>query len=320
MARPVRIEYEGAFYHVTSRGNERDAVFFEKEDYGKFKDYLKGACEKFGVIIHAYVLMTNHYHLLIETPEGNLSRVMHYVNGAYTTYINIKGKRSGHLFQGRYKSIVVDRDSYLLELSRYIHLNPVRAGMVNQASDYAYSSYNAYLKAAQDEVVYRDLIWGMLSKRKKDAVEKYRRFVENTEAPEDPFKEVYGGMILGGSDFIKECLNRLNDDIISNKETSNRRQLASSSNKDQIIDGIANYYKIDKCLIFEGRQNEYKKIAVYLLKRYTGESNLEIGKLFKISYSGVAKIYQRTSTRMGKEKRLKKEIIALESRLSLVKG
>ena len=127
MARPLRIEYEGAFYHVTTRGNEQKKIFFSNSDYEKFKHYLKKSQEKYGYLLHCFVLMTNHYHLLIETPKPNLNRVMHYINSSYTNYINIKRKRSGHLFQGRYKAILIDRDNYLLELSRYIHLNPVRA-------------------------------------------------------------------------------------------------------------------------------------------------------------------------------------------------
>jgi putative transposase len=122
MARPLRVEYEGAFYHVTSRGNEKKEIFFSPEDYEQFKTYLYEAREKFGYKLHAYVLMTNHFHLLIETPEANLNRLMHYINGSYTGYFNRHNRRVGHLFQGRYKAILVDRDSYLVELSRYMHL------------------------------------------------------------------------------------------------------------------------------------------------------------------------------------------------------
>ena len=272
MARPLRIEYEGAFYHVTSRGNERGKIFFEKEDYKKFKYYLKGAHEKFGIVIHAYVLMGNHYHLLIETPEANLSRAMHYINGAYTAYINRKNKRSGHLFQGRYKAIIVDRDSYLLELSRYMHLNPVRVGMVDQPGLYPYSSYNCYLSSVKDEIVQKDFILGMLSKKKKEAKSRYRDFVENSEEIENPFREVYGGMVLGSIDFIKDILSRMKDDILAKGEISNRRELTSPSKKDWIIDCVANHYKIDKEEIFEGFRNPFKKITIYLLKRYTSAS------------------------------------------------
>lgn len=129
MARPLRIEYEGAFYHITARGNERKRIYDSTPDYEKFRSYLKRAQEKYGYLLHCYVLMTNHYHLLIETPRPNLGRVMHYINGSYANYFNIKKRRSGHFFQGRYKGILIDKDSYLLELSRYLHLNPVRAKM-----------------------------------------------------------------------------------------------------------------------------------------------------------------------------------------------
>ena len=107
MARPLRIEFEGAFYHITARGNERREIYESRSDYEKFKEYIKGAQEKYCFILHAYALMTNHYHLIIETPKANLSKIMHYINGSYTTYFNARRKRSGHLFQGRYKALLV---------------------------------------------------------------------------------------------------------------------------------------------------------------------------------------------------------------------
>jgi len=125
MARPLRIEYPGAFYHVTSRGNEQKDIFKNRRDREKFLKYLASATQRYAATVHSYCLMSNHYHLLLETPEGNLSEIMRHINGAYTTYFNIKRKRSGHLFQGRYKSILIEADEYLVELSRYIHLNPV---------------------------------------------------------------------------------------------------------------------------------------------------------------------------------------------------
>ena len=320
MARPLRIEYEGAFYHVTSRGNERGKVFFEAKDYEKFKDYLKGACEKFGIVIHAYVLMTNHYHLLIETPEANLSRAMHYINGAYTSYLNMRKKRSGHLFQGRYKSIIVDSDSYLLELSRYLHLNPVSAGMVDKPADYPYSSCNAYLTSGKEDVVHRALVWGMLSTKKREAPARYREFVENMEAPQNTFKEVYGGMALGSIDFIKGVLARVEEDISGKREISNRKALTSPSKTDGVIDGVASYYNIKRDALFEGGQNHYRKIVIYLLNRYTGASNPEIGELFGISYSAVAKVCQRLSRQMERDKQLRVEVERLELKLSTVKG
>jgi len=145
MSRPLRIVYAGAFYHVTSRGNEQKDVFKSKRDREKFLEYLESATERYGAVIHVYCLMSNHYHLLVETPAGNLPQIMGHINGAYTTYYNIKRKRSGHLFQGRYKAILVEFDEYALELSRYIHLNPVRAGMVTHPEEYRWSSYRNFI-------------------------------------------------------------------------------------------------------------------------------------------------------------------------------
>ena len=159
---------------MTSRGNERGKIFFSDEDHKKFLSYLREAKEKYGIVLHCYVLMTNHYHLLIETPQGNLSKAMHYLNGSYTTYINVKRKRSGHLFQGRFKSIVVDRDSYLGELSRYIHLNPVRAGLAQKPEDYPFSSYRAYLKPTKDDLVSTEALLDLVGGGKDRARRRYR--------------------------------------------------------------------------------------------------------------------------------------------------
>ena len=121
MARPLRIEYAGAFYHITSRGNERKDIFKNERDFERFLTYLETAVQRYKAVIHVYCLMSNHYHLLLETPMGNLSQIIRHINGAYTTYYNTKWQRAGHLFQGRYKAILVEADEYAGELSRYIH-------------------------------------------------------------------------------------------------------------------------------------------------------------------------------------------------------
>ncbi|PXF52054.1 MAG: hypothetical protein C4B57_11550 [Deltaproteobacteria bacterium] len=145
MARPYRLQAEDCFYHITSRGNGRKKIFLNNTDFEKFLEYILKAKEKYDFYLLAYVLMSNHYHLLIKTTKPNLSGIMHYINGSYTTYSNVKRRKTGHLFQGRYKSLVIDEDSYFQELTRYIHLNPVRAKMVKNPEDYRWSSYNAYV-------------------------------------------------------------------------------------------------------------------------------------------------------------------------------
>ena len=141
MARPLRIEFPGALYHVTSRGNARQDIALDDEDRAAFLAVLAEARERFAWLVHAYCLMGNHYHLMVETPEANLSRGMRQLIGVYTQRFNRRHGRVGHLFQGRYKAILVERESYLLELCRYVVLNPVRAGLVARVEDWRWSSY-----------------------------------------------------------------------------------------------------------------------------------------------------------------------------------
>ncbi|MBW2122404.1 MAG: transposase [Deltaproteobacteria bacterium] len=322
MARPLRIEYEGAFYHVTARGNEQRRIYHVRSDYEKFKDYLQEAQQKFGYLLHCYVLMSNHYHLIIETPMANLSRVMHYINGSYTVYLNIKRKRRGHLFQGRYRAILVDRDRYLLELSRYVHLNPVRAGVVAKPEDYPHSSYRSYAFGGNDNIVHCDLVLGMVSKDQKKARRMYRNFVEKAlkQEPDNPLGNIYGGAILGGQTFIRETLSKLRDGILQRREVSHRRVLQASYGFDEIIDAVCSDFEVSRDDLVTGG-GESRDIAIYLMKRLTGMTNSQIGQLLGgLSYSGVAKVHQRFSTKLARDEPLRKRIKAIKTNLSNVKG
>jgi len=157
MARPYRLQGENCFYHITSRGDDRKRIFLNDKDYKKFFEYVLTAKQRFKFYVYAYCLMPNHYHLLLETTQPNLSAIMHYVNSSYTTFYNIKHKRCGHLLQGRFKSIVVDKDSYLQELSRYIHLNPVRSNIADNPDKYLWSSFMGYM-GKKDDIIDLDKI------------------------------------------------------------------------------------------------------------------------------------------------------------------
>jgi REP element-mobilizing transposase RayT len=322
MARPLRLAFEGAFYHVTTRGNERKKIFLSHADYEKFLTYLTEGIYKYGIILHAYILMPNHYHLIVETPKANLSLLMHRLNSAYTTYFNIKRHRTGHLFQGRYKAILIDVDNYLLELSRYIHLNPVRAGVTAKAEGYLYSSYRKFILLDEETIVYRGLIWDMISKDRKSAPQGYREFVESAliQKPKSPFEKVYGGVILGENLFIKEVLQRLNAQNLWGKEISHRKVLRSTtSDMDEIIQLLSTYFKVSKERVTSS--SPYKAYAVYLMRKHTPFSNVEIGKFFGgITYSAVTKIGTRFKERMREDENLKREIEDLEKKLSRVKG
>ncbi|MBI5102758.1 MAG: transposase [Nitrospirae bacterium] len=203
MARPLRIEYDGAVYHVTSRGNDRKAIYSSDEDRAAFLDILANTNKRFNWLCHAYCLMNNHYHLIIETPDGNLSKGMRQLNGVYTQAYNRKHGRAGHIFQGRYKAILVEKESHLLEACRYVVLNPVRAKGAAHPEQWQWSSYRA---TAGGEKPHRclttDWVLGQFGSRKKEAARRYREFVEAGIGQETIWKKVRGQGILGEEEFV----------------------------------------------------------------------------------------------------------------------
>ncbi len=203
MARPLRIEYPGAVYHITARGNNGGAIYKTERDREKFLEYLRIFHERYGVKVHAYCLMVNHYHLIIETLRGNLCKYMHALNSSYTAYFNTKRKRKGHLLQGRYKSILVDKDSYIQELSRYVHLNPVRAKIVKQPEEFKWSSYMYYV-AEKKLPGYMETEFTLRYFRGNK--KRYKDFVEAgvEDKDHDIFKELKSGFILGDIDFVED--------------------------------------------------------------------------------------------------------------------
>lgn len=322
MARPLRIEYEGAFYHITARGNEQRKIYYAEADYENFKSYLRDAQRKYGCVLHSYVLMPNHYHLLAETPNANIGKVMHYINGSYANHINRKRERSGHLFQGRYKAILVERDNYLLELSRYIHLNPVRAKIVRKPEDYLHSSYGQFIFKSKEDIVCPDFVLEMILKDGKNARKKYRDFVESgiKKILENPLKNVYGGAILGKEAFIKESLGKLKNGILKKEEIAHRRKLQAAYGTDDVIKTICAYFKTSRQDVFKNK-GECRNIAIYLMKKLTSMTNKQIGQLFgDISYSAVTKVYQRFSAKLRNNKSLRKSIEEIRTNLSQVKG
>jgi REP element-mobilizing transposase RayT len=204
MVRPLRLEYPGAVYHVMSRGDARKSITRAPSDRQLFLDVLDEARKLHNILIHGYCLMTNHYHLLIETPDGNISNAMRYVNGVYTQRSNARNKTVGHIFQGRYKATLVERDEYLLELCRYIVLNPVRAGLVASPEDWPWSSYRALvgMDAQPSSFLETDWILAQFSKSRLRAQELFRDFVfDGISCQTRPFNEVVGGCILGSQEF-----------------------------------------------------------------------------------------------------------------------
>ncbi|WP_127474661.1 REP-associated tyrosine transposase [Sulfurivermis fontis] len=205
MARPLRIEYAGALYHVTSRGNAREPIFHDDDDRQTFLALLGEVITRFGWMCHAYCLMGNHYHLLLETPDPNLSLGMRHLNGVYTQRFNRRHSRVGHVFQGRFKAILVEKDSYLLELARYIVLNPVRAGMVKDAALYPWSSYRATAggKCAPAWLTTASIL-GLFAKTDAVARRRYCEFVAQGMTAGSPWPMLKGQILLGGEAFAAQ--------------------------------------------------------------------------------------------------------------------
>ncbi|MBI5873556.1 MAG: transposase [Candidatus Omnitrophica bacterium] len=302
MARPYRLQAEGCLYHITSRGDDRKKIFLNEADYRKFLEYLKIAKGKFNFYLYAYCLMGNHYHLLIEITQANLSRIMQCFNTAYTVYYNVKRKRCGHLFQGRFKSILVEADSYFAELTRYIHLNPSRAKMASNPAEYRWSSYNAYIHGKDDVFIDIDRARQFLGMD----LQQYRKFVEDVKDCSDPFKNVYAGFILGGVKFIKDKLHQIKDEVGS-KDFAHKRAIRNLIDPDEILKSVAVFFKIDKeeMRTSISRPMTAKKAAIYLLRQKTGLTNAQIGAMFNMTSAAAGMAAASFAKEIDRDKKLR---------------
>jgi len=204
MARPLRLEFAGALYHVTSRGDGRESIYLDDGDRERYLDVLAQVCERFNWVCHAYCLMGNHYHLLIETPDGNLSKGMRHLNGVYTQCFNRAHRRMGHVFQGRFKAILVQKENYLLEVARYIVLNPVRAQMIRAAVEWPWSSYRATAGMIDaPNWLTTDWLLSAFDQRRSAAIEAYKLFVTRGAGQPSPWIELKNQIFLGDDQFVE---------------------------------------------------------------------------------------------------------------------
>lgn len=312
MGRPLRIEYPGAFYHIISRGNERRPIFRSNRDYERFLGYFKSATERYGAQIHCFCLMRNHYHLLLETPRANLSAILHHINTGYTNYFNSSTGRVGHLFQGRYRAILVEKDSYALELSRYIHLNPARAHLVKEPSDYAWSSYLGYIgREKRWEWLETDFILGLVSQDRGEARKRYRRHIEEGigAALRDPLEGVIGSTVLGSEGFVDWVRERwigrreAHRDVPAIKKLSSGMDLVTIQKETQRMFGTETVMS--------------RRVDLYLCHQLSGLSLVEIGKFFGgISPSAVSQNTRRLRALLETDNRLSERVEKLKQNLS----
>ena len=317
MGRAWRIEYEGALYHVLSRGNEQKAIFYDDQDRFLFLKTLGEMCERFEIDVFAYVLMDNHYHVLLKTHRANLSKSMQWLGVTYTRRFNLRHCRSGHLFQGRFKSLIVQNAGYLLQLSCYIHRNPLRAGIVHRLVDYRWSSYKvyAYGDMAYEWLITRPIFSQLAGKNKfKTYREKVQRYAKEEK---NLWEDLRHGLVIGSKKFV-EKIGRVHLPEKLHKEIPQQRRLSQNIDIETKLKAAAQILSCD----LEGfRQmsrvtkaaKDNRDILVLSVWKSGLLSNDEIGRLFGMTYSSVSHIIRSIRMRMEQNGGLKNKFNQINS-------
>ena len=321
MARPWRIEFEGALYHVLSRGNEQRDIFWDNEDRVSFLNCLDEVSVRFETDIFAYVLMDNHYHILLRTNRANLSKAMQWLGATYTRRFNNKHLRSGHLFQGRFKNIIVQNDAYLMQLSCYIHRNPLRAGMVKRLADYTWSSYPAYAYGkAHPKWLNLDLILSQFRSKGRHRLyrEKVQRYSKEEKRLWEDFRH---GLYLGTSEFVDTLKSTFLTDSV-HAEVPQQTKLLRLRNPKALLEKAAHIldcnvadYKDSLRISKQDRDN--RDLLIYLLWETGLYKNQEIGNLLGLTYSSISRRANITRARMPNNSKFKQQFKQLKSQIKM---
>ncbi|HYV43133.1 MAG TPA: transposase [Thermoanaerobaculia bacterium] len=289
MARPLRLEYSGAVYHVMARGHERSAVFRDDGHREKFRGLLGSVSRDEGWEIHGYCLMGNHYHLLVETPLGKLSRGIKAVNGRYAQWFNRRHGRRGHFWEARFRSVLVQKESHLLELHRYIVLNPVRARLVERARDWRWSSYRATagLEAAPDWLAV-DWTLSQFARGRSTARGAFRRFVARGSSSKE-IKELEKSGLLGDREFRRRIQEMLEGREIAD-EIPLRYRHPMEIEMDQIRREVAKEWRVSEGALAKRRAGDEKKAAIYLAKKLIRLGGREVGAAFGVKAAQVSHV------------------------------
>lgn len=322
MARPLRIEYPNAFYHVMNRGLSRQDIYRSNDDYAVFLETLKESAKLFDIRIISYCLMPNHYHLLIQTPKGNLSRAMRHLNGVYTQRFNRVHKKDGPLFRGRYKAILIQEDEYLKHLIRYIHLNPVHAKLVQDPVKFQWSGHTKYLKTKDEEPwLFVKLGLSFFGVKTGKALAAYKNFInQGIDARTLSF---YGKKnqdpILGDQDFIDRIKEKYlygREDLSS--EVPEGRKLNGAAVVSRIINEVSNSYKTSSDMLLTSKRGEFhpaRHMAIYLSRELSGLTLPEIATHFKSnSYKTVNSGCQRFKAHLAKDRQTKQRYLKIQLR------
>ena len=311
MPRKPRIHFPGAFYHVIARGNRREKIFRNEKDYQLYLSFLSEYKNRYSFSLYAYTLMPNHVHLLIEVGEVSLSRIMQNLQFRYTRNFNIKYKNYGHLFQGRYKAILCEKDSYLLELSAYIHLNAIRAGLVKDPINYQWCSFRSYLREEEDNLVERDFILAQFSNKKKVAIKEYERFVKghSGQGHREDFYGLKDQRFLGEESFVEHVHRRLNEELCFLYDIP----------LGEIVSEVSSALNISPDLFYTPTRNRQgalgRSIVGYLGRKLGGHQMKGTAEHFNRDPVVISQGIKRLDNKLNKEKGLAKTMISIEKSL-----
>jgi len=320
MSRPLRIEYPGAWYHVMNRGRRREEIFLSREDYENFIKILQETSESWNIKISAYCLMPNHYHLLVNTPEGNISRCMRHINGVYTQRFNRQRKTDGQLFRGRYKAVLVEADSHLLEVLRYIHRNPLRAGLAKKFDEFAWSSHRGYLSAAKRwEWLHKDFLLTMLCEKKSGRKAAYGDFVSKGDPEEiERFYSLKNLPSVLGGDTFKDWLKEKFQHLCFHEEIPESRILAPTA--EEIIREVCDHFQVMReqlTVTRRGRENLPRDMAIYLVRLLSQATLSEVGKHFGMNnYSTVSSVVERVKLRTNEDPMVREHLDVIRVKLA----
>lgn len=318
MSRPLRIEFENAVYHILARGNEKSPIFRDEADYRRFLEILADMRKRGLICLYAYVLIEDHYHLLLETPEAGLAGIMHEIQTRYTMYFNNRYKRRGHLFQGRYKALLVDKENYLFELSRYIHLNPVRAKISNEPDKYPWSSYGEYA-SNREGITDKDFMLSQFGQNTRESAVKFREFTEaGREVGKDYLKNnTYGQLIIGTKEFEDEIRKKISKMKVS-PEVPALDRAPKENLTEKILTEVGNHFKIPRSELLnrKGRWNEPRKLSIYLIKKYANRQLKDLAKLFGgVHYTAISQMSRRIAEKRKNSRELDETLKYMESKL-----
>lgn len=321
MSRPLRIEYPDAWYHVMNRGRRGESVFRKDEDYVTFVELMKETVDMWNLRVGAYCLMPNHYHLLVQTPDANLSRCMRHINGVYTQRFNRNHSLDGQLFKGRYKAIVVDADTYLLELLRYIHRNPLEAGFVKTFKEYPWVSHQGYLSDARKwDWLHKDFVLSLFSNEKTVARRLYKDFV--SKGTLEGINKIFGRKkmpsVLGSQGF----LDRVKGSFFSekgHKEVPEWKSLSPTAEK--IMEEVCGRYGVGMGELLKSRRgisNEPRNVAIYLMRTLRGDNLEEIARSFNMNrFSSVSSAVERMRRKISGNRQLRKRVDKIKTAIQL---